>query len=166
MGQIHSMLECQVFCNGSKSCFLHCLHYRLPCARESPCSCLVGGPLAQQVQHTVCWVASFTCFDGLHDLVVHTQEGAKVPPPCIQLVVKSFNNVCSQRRERQEGRCCICSKAHCSSITDSPAVSGAGGVGGVRVVASSETGTTEGGVADGMQGRERKHSKTAYFLVT
>ena len=44
-------------------------------------------------------------------------------------------------------------------------MSGAGGVGGVRVVASSETGTTEGGVADGMQGRERKHNKMAFFLV-
>ena len=61
----------------------------------------------------------------------------------------------------------MCSKAHCSSITDSPTVSGAGGVGGVRVVvASSETGTTEGGVADGMQGGDRKHNKTAYFIVT
>ena len=38
-------------------------------------------------------------------------------------------------------------KAHCSSITDSPAVSGAGGVRGGRVtdVAVSETDTVEGG---------------------
>ena len=40
---------------------------------------------------------------------------------------------------------CMCSKAHCSSITDSPAVSGAGGVGGVMDVAASETDTVEGG---------------------
>ena len=60
----------------------------------------------------------------------------------------------------------MCSNIHCSSITDSLAVSGAGGVGGVRDVAASETGMTEGGVADGVQGRERKHNKTAYFLVT
>ena len=66
----------------------------------------------------------------------------------------------------KRGRCYMCSKAHCSSITDSPAVSGAGGVRGVRVAVSSKTGTTEGWVADGMQGGDRKHSKTAYFLVT
>ena len=42
---------------------------------------------------------------------------------------------------------CMCSKAHCSSITDSPAVSGAGGVrgGGVMDVAAPETDTVEGG---------------------
>ena len=46
---------------------------------------------------------------------------------------------------------CMCSKAHCSSTTDSPAVSGAGGVRGGRVtdVAASETDTVEGGSADG-----------------
>ena len=54
--------------------------------------------------------------------------------------------------ETHKRRCCMCSKAHCSSITDSPAVSGAGGVGGGRAdVASSETDTTEDAVA-GMQG--------------
>ena len=102
MGQVYSMLDCQVFCNDSKSCFLHCLHYCLPCAREGARSCLVGGPLAQQVQHTVCWVVCITCFNGFHGLVVHTQKDAKVPPFCIQLVVESFNDGCSQRRDRQE----------------------------------------------------------------
>ena len=34
-------------------------------------------PLAYQVQHTVCWVASFVSLNGLHDLVLHTEEGAK-----------------------------------------------------------------------------------------
>ena len=55
----------------------------------------------------------------------------------------------------RRGLCYMCSKAHCSSITDSPAVSGAGGVRGARDVASSETGTTDDGVADGMQGGDR-----------
>ena len=69
--------------------------------------------------------------------------------------------------ERDRTWCCMCSKAHCNSITDSPAVSGAGGVGaGVMDVPSPETGTTEDGVADGVQGRERKQNKTAFFLVT
>ena len=92
------MLVCEVFCNGSKSRFPHCLHYSLPSAREGPCSCLAGGPLAQEVQHAVIWFAKFTCCNALHGLVVHTQEGTKVPPFCIQLVVESFNNVCRQRR--------------------------------------------------------------------
>ena len=74
-------------------------------------------------------------------------------------------SVAKGEKERR-GRCCICSNATCSSITDSPAVSGAGSVGEVRDVAASETGTTEGGVADGMRGRDRKHSKTAYVPVT
>ena len=41
----------------------------------------------------------------------------------------------------------MCSKAHCSSITDSPALSGGGGVRGGRVtdVAASEADTVEGG---------------------
>ena len=61
---------------------------------------------------------------------------------------------------------CVCNKAHCSSITDSPAVSGARGVrGGERNVAALGNGTTEDGVADSVQG-ERKQSKTAFFLVT
>ena len=34
----------------------------------------------------------------------------------------------------------------------------------MRDVAASETGTTEGRVADGVQERNRKHNKTAYFL--
>ena len=100
--QVHSVFKCQVFCNGYKSCFLYCLHYRLPCTREGACSCLVGGPLAQQVKHTVFWSVTITCPNGLYDLVFHIQEGTKVSPVCIQLLVKSFNNVCSQRRERQD----------------------------------------------------------------
>ena len=92
------MLVCQVFCNDWKSRFPHCILYSLPSAREGPCSCLVGGPPAQQVQHAVVWSAMFICFNALHCLVVHTQEGTKVPPFCIQLVVESFNNVCRQRR--------------------------------------------------------------------
>ena len=96
------MLMCQVFCNGSESRFLHCLYYSLPSAREGPCSCLVGGPPAQQVQHAVVWFAMFTCLNALHGLVVHTQEGTKVPPFCIQLVVESFNNICRQRRGGKE----------------------------------------------------------------
>ena len=52
----------------------------------------------------------------------------------------------------------MCSKAHCSSITDSPAVSGAGGVGGVRVVAGSETGTTVNRRVDGSR-EEREEAQ-------
>ena len=92
------MLMCQVFCNDWKSRFPHCILYSLPSAREGPCSCLVGGPPAQQVQHAVVWSAMFTCFNALHCLVVHTQEGTKALPFCIQLVVESFKNVCRQRR--------------------------------------------------------------------
>ena len=91
------MLVCQVFGNDWKSRFPHSLHYRLPSAREGPCSCLVGSPPAQQVQHAVVWFATCTCFNDIHGLVVHTQEGAKEPPASIQLVVESFNNVCRQR---------------------------------------------------------------------
>ena len=47
--------------------------------------------------------------------------------------------------ETDRRRCCMCSKAHCSSITDSLAVSGAGGVRGVRDAAASETDTIKGG---------------------
>ena len=54
--------------------------------------------LPKQVQHAVIWFAKFTCCNALHGLVVHTQEGTKVPPFCIQLVVESFNDVCRQRR--------------------------------------------------------------------
>ena len=50
----------------------------------------------------------------------------------------------------------MCSKAHCSSITDSPAGFSDGSV--VRAAASSETGTTEDEGDDGMQGGERRHS--------
>ena len=92
------MLVCQVFCNDSKPGFLHCLHYSLPGAGEGPCSYLVGGPPAQHVQHTVFRFALPSCFNGLHGLVLHLQECAKVPPFCIQLVVESLNNVYRQRR--------------------------------------------------------------------
>ena len=96
------MLKCQVFCSGTKSGILYCLYYGLPSAGEGPRSCLVGGPLAQQVQHTVVRLAQLVYFNGLHGLVVHTQEGTKVLPVCIQLVVESFNNVCRQRRGGQD----------------------------------------------------------------
>ena len=58
----------------------------------------------------------------------------------------------------------MCSNAHCSSITDSPAVSGAGGAGGgVIDVVESETGSTVDRRVDGSAGkREGKHNNTAY----
>ena len=64
---------------------------------------------------------------------------------------------------------CMCSKAHCSSITDSPALSGAGGVRGGRMmdVAASEADTIEGGSADGSR-EERDgllHSTLALLIV-
>ena len=138
------MLVCQVFCDGSKSRFLHCLYYSLPSAREGPCSCLVGGPPAQQVQHAVVWSATFTSLNALHGLVVHTQEGTKVPPFCIQLVVESFNNVCRQRRGGKDV-VLLCCEANCSSTTDSPAVLGGGGVGAGRGVRAPKSGNTESG---------------------
>ena len=94
------MLVCEVFCLLRR---LQIPFSSLPPLQSAkceggPCSCLVGGPPAQQVQHAVIWFAKFTCCNALHGLVVHTQEGTKVPPFCIQLVVESFNNVCRQRR--------------------------------------------------------------------
>ena len=83
---IPTMLACQSLCEGSVTTTLNCVHYCLPSAGEVSRSCLVGGPLAQQVQHTVSWFALFSCFNGLQDLVFHSQECAKVPPFCIQFV--------------------------------------------------------------------------------
>ena len=153
------MLKCQAFCNGTKSCFLHCLHYSLPSAREGPRSCLVGGPLAQQVQHTVVRVALLSYFNGLHGLVVHTQEGAKVLPFCIQLVVEGSDNIYKQRRGGQD--VVLCCEANCSEV-DSPAVFGGGGIRGGRGVAAPDTGTTEEGEAGGMWRGGRGRTKRQF----
>ena len=77
----------QLLCQSCISTRPNCFHYCLPCAREGPCSHLVGGPLAHQVQHTICWATTVGCFNGLNDWVLHTEEGTKVTPFCIQSVV-------------------------------------------------------------------------------
>ena len=79
------------------------------------------------------------------------QEGTKVPPFCIQLVVESFDNVCRQRRGGKD-MVLLCCEANCSSTTDSPAVSSGGGVAVGRGVAAPGSGTTEGEGEEGGRG--------------
>ena len=93
------------------------------------------------------------------------QEGAKVPPSCIQLVVENFDNVCRQRRGGKEV-VLLCCEANCSSTTDSPAVSGGGGVAVGRSVEAPESGNTESGGWWRVGRRERKGMKMACILVT
>ena len=133
------MLECQVFCKGCKSCFLHCLHHSMPSAREVPRSFLFGDPLAHQVQHTVART-SVIFANLLNQCVIHMQGDAKVAPFCIQFVAESFKNVYRQRRGGQDVVVIVvCSSANCSSITYSPAMSGC--VGGGGDTTAPETGT-------------------------
>ena len=85
--EVSAMFAHYSLCEGSVTTMLNGLHYGLPSAREGSHSCLVGGPLAQQVQHTVYWTASLVLVNALQDLVLHSQECAKVPPSCIQSVI-------------------------------------------------------------------------------
>lgn len=63
---------------------------------------------------------------------------------------------------------CVCSIANCSSTTDTPVVSGAGGVGGGGLnAAAPETGTTEDVGTDSVQGeRVRKHNMTRFTSLS
>ena len=80
------MLARHSMCKGSVTTMVNCLHYRLPSVGEGTQSCLAGGPLAQQVQHVAFWVSALVSLNGFQDLVLHAEEGTKVPPFCIQPV--------------------------------------------------------------------------------